>query len=317
LLLMKIAVTGATGFVGRHLLPLLAQQNWTVRILARNPENFPAPGEMTFVRGDVLNREAVLQLCSGCEAVLHLAGAISGTAAHMTDVNGEGTRTVVAAAAEAGVRRFVFVSSLAAREPDVSSYGKSKASGELAVRLAPRELQTLIIRPPAVYGEGDVATLPLLKILMSQTAIIPGTATSRFSLIHAEDLARILVDAVSSHVEGLREVDDGHGGYTWAEVAQTARDLFGYPARTAHVPKALALALGYAAGGVARFSGRPGMMSADKMRQLYHEDWSALPPGWPREKPIALAEGLRRTLLWSMDKGMLPRIAPLDRRTTS
>ena len=314
---MKLAVTGGTGFVGRHVLPLLAQQSWSVNVLVRDPMNVVAAQNMTIIPGNVSDRAALDQLCLDCDVMLHMAGAISGTPDHMMHVNAEGTKNAIAAAAAAGVRRFIYVSSLAAREPDLSAYGKSKSEAEMAVRLAPRELQTLIVRPSAVYGEGDEATLPLLKMLMSHTAMIPGTAKARFSLIHVEDLARILVAAVGGNVEGLREVDDGHGGYTWGQVAEVTQWLFGRPKSTFHIPKIAAFAVGHAGDFAAKVTGRPSMVSADKMRQLYHHDWAVQPPGMPREKPIPLTEGMRRTLLWSMDKGLLPRVSPIDRSPAS
>ncbi len=213
---MIIAVTGATGFVGRHVMQQFIQAGRNVRALARDPAKLPVAASVTPVQGDLNDRNALAELCKGASAVLHIAGAISGSATDMLRVNAEGTAALLNAADRAGVRRVVHVSSLAAREPDLSPYGLSKARGEQAVHAASRSLQTLIIRPPAVYGEGDAATLPLLKALLARTAILPGLATAHFSLIHGEDLARILVAAVDDTVEGLREVDDGHGAYTWA-----------------------------------------------------------------------------------------------------
>jgi len=310
---MKLAVTGGTGFVGRHILPLLAQGAWSVKVLARDPKKVAGAPNTAVIRGDVLDRAALDQLCSGCDVMLHLAGAIRGSPDHMMRVNAGGTENAMAAADSAGIRRFIHVSSLAAREPGLSAYGKSKSEGEMAVRLAPRAVQTLTLRPSAVYGEGDEATLPLLKLLLSDTAMIPGTATARFSLIHVADLARILVAAVAGAAEGLRELDDGHGGYTWAQVSDVTRQLFGRPKRVFYIPRPAAFALGYGSDLIAHATGWSRMVSVDKMRQLYHPDWVAGSPGWPRENAIPLSEGIRRTLLWSMDNGLLPRLAPLDR----
>ncbi len=314
---MVVAVTGGTGFVGRHVLAQLAEAGLAVRVLARNPARIAATANMTVVAGDITDRHALEQMCNGAQTVLHIAGSISGTSAHMTRINGEATATLVGVAGRAGVSRFVHLSSLAAREPHLSPYGRSKAAGEAAIRSANTALSTLIIRPPAVYGEGDKATLPLLKALTAKTAMLPGTPEARFSLIHAADLARICVSALSSPEQGLREVDDGHGAYGWNDMADTLRGLCGRPLSLKFLPRPLALAVGHAADGLAALTGKPGMVSAGKMRELFHPDWVSRPPGWPRDDAIALPEGMRRTLAWAMAEGLLPQLPLADRSAAS
>jgi nucleoside-diphosphate-sugar epimerase len=310
---MVIAVTGGTGFVGRHVLALLAGQGAAVRALARTPAALPKQAGVEAVQGDLTDPAALAALCEGAEGVLHIAGAISGGAAHMQRVNAEGTATLLAAAGKAGVKRFVHVSSLAAREPELSPYARSKAAGEAAVRAATRTLSTLIIRPPAVYGEGDRATLPLLRALTSRTALLPGLKQSRFSLIHAEDLARICIASLECPVSGVREVDDGHGAYTWPDVAGILQQMCGRPQRLHFLPLMVATAVGHAADGLAALTGKPGMVSAGKIRELYHADWVSRPPGWPRPDAIPLHTGMHRTLAWAMAQGLLPQLPLADR----
>lgn len=310
---MLIAVTGGTGFVGRHVLGLLAASGQSVRALARRPEALSGLAGVTAVEGSLSDTNALRHLCDGADAILHLAGAISGSATHMREVNLIGTRNLLQAADRTSAKRLVHVSSLAAREPGLSPYGATKAGGEQEVNAAARGISTLIIRPPAVYGEGDLATLPLLKALTSGTAVLPGTAGARFSLIHAEDLARICIMALGSNVEGLREVDDGHGAYGWPDVAATIRNLCGRPRRLMFIPRSAAMAVGHLADGIAALTRRPGMVSAAKMRELYHSDWVARPPGWPRDNAIGLPDGMRRTLSWAMAQGLLPPLSLADR----
>jgi len=313
---MTIAVTGGTGFVGRHVMQYLAASGRAVRALARDPARLPASANIVPVRGDINDSGAAATLCQGATTVLHIAGAISGSAEQMMRVNGEGTAALLNAADQAGVGRFVHVSSLAAREPDLSPYGRSKARSEEEVNTATRTIQTLIIRPPAVYGEGDTATLPLLKALLANTAVLPGHKASRFSLIHGEDLARILVAAIDSEVVGLREVDDGHGAYTWTDVAHVMRGLAGRPQRVTYLPRAAAMMVGHAGDVLAKLTRRPMMVSAGKMHELYHHDWVSRPPGWPRPNPVTLGEGMHRTLSHAMAHGLLPRLPLADRSPT-
>lgn len=314
---MKIAVTGGTGFVGRHALRLLADTGVQVRALARRPEALPQAPELTPVAGDLRDAAALARLCEGTDAILHIAGAVSGTPAQMMTANADGTANILHAADRAGVKRFVHLSSLAAREPHLSAYAHSKATGESIVRAAARNISTLIIRPPAVYGEGDLATLPLLKALTARTAVLPGSAAAKFSLIHAEDLARICIAALSATTEEVREVDDGHGAYDWNEVAACLRTVCGRPNRVHFLPRSLAMTVGHAADGLSALTRKPGMVSAGKMRELYHPDWVSRPPGWPRDHAISLEQGMRRTLAWAMAQGLLPQIPLADRSAAS
>lgn len=310
---MIIAVTGATGFVGRHVLAELVATAHSVRALVRDPAKLANAPFLTVVRGDITDAAATAELCKGADVVLHVAGAISGGAADLIRINAEGTKILISSADRAGVKRFVHVSSLAARKPDLSPYGRSKAEGETHVRAAARTLQTLIVRPPAVYGEGDSATLPLLRALVAKTAVLPSTKAARFSLVHVQDMARILVAALTSEIEGLREVDDGHGAYTWEDVAAIMRSITGRPQRVLFLPRPVSMAAGHAADGVSMLMRRPFMISAGKMRELYFPDWVAAPPGWLRPDPVTLADGLRRTLSHAMARGLLQRLPLADR----
>lgn len=307
-----VAMTGATGFVGSHVVAKLAATPYALRVLARDPGLLPKPANLTAIKGDLADTAALSALCQGADTVLHVAGAVSGlTLNDYLRANLHGTQNLLQAAEAAGVRRFIHVSSLAAREPALSFYGNSKAQSETAVAAA--KMQTLIFRPPAVYGEGDRATLPLLAALMSRTAILPGSPKASFSLIHVDDLSGILVAALQSGATGLRELDDGHNGYTWEQISAVTRGLFGRPQRSFYIPRTLAFAAGRLFDVMSSLRGRPGMISSDKMRQLYHDNWVAKPPGWPRDNPLAITEGMRRTLLWYMEKGLLPRIAEIDK----
>ena len=314
---MTIAVTGGTGFVGRHVLRLLAEQGVPVQALARKPAALLQSPLVTPISGDLSDSAVLAKLCDGVDAILHIAGAVSGTPAQMKQANAVGTANVLHAADRAGVKRLVHVSSLAAREPQLSAYAHSKSEGESLVRAASRTISTLIIRPPAVYGEGDLATLPLLKALTSNTAILPGDAQAQFSLIHAEDLARILIAAVTDTVEDVREVDDGHGAYRWNDVALCLREMCGRPRRVHFIPRGLAMGVGLAADGLSALTRKPGMVSAGKMRELYHPDWVSRPPGWPRDTAISLADGMRRTLSWAIAQGLLPQLPLADRSAAS
>jgi len=309
---MRIALTGATGFVGRPVCRLLSERGHEVSVLARNPNRLENAEVSRVVAGDLFNKMALAELVSGADAVLHLAGAIKARGREgFFAINRDGTVNLVKAALEGGVKRFVHVSSLAAREPHLSAYGASKQAAEQAVAAAERK--ALIVRPPVVYGPGDEATLPLLRELMRSVAIIPGNSDQRFSLIHVDDLAAVLCDAVESERTGLVEVDDLSGGHGWDDLFAITRHVFGVPKNSIFVPFAFASLAGMIVDTWAAVSGHAQMISQGKMRELYHPDWVVTGENWPRPNPIVLSQGLPATIRWYQEQGKLPRKDAEDR----
>ncbi|MFW6077126.1 MAG: SDR family oxidoreductase, partial [Hyphomicrobiales bacterium] len=130
-----IALTGATGFVGRRVLALCAESGVAVRALARRPAALDGAlnANVEVIEGDLLNEAALERLTEGAAAVIHCGGAIAGSPETLAAANVEGTRRLVTAARRAGTARFVHVSSLAAREPALSGYASTKRLGEREV----------------------------------------------------------------------------------------------------------------------------------------------------------------------------------------
>ena len=309
-----IAITGATGFAGGQAAAALLRRGHAVRALVRKPAAAKLPVAVTMVAGDLNDSAALDRLLEGADAVVHLAGAIAAVKRHdYFVVNAHGAVAAAEAAIRAKVRRFVHVSSLAARQPELSAYGASKQAGEDAIAKLMAPLNAIIIRPPAVYGPGDRATLPLIKALTQSIAIVPGRPDSRFSLIHVADLARLLADAAISGETGLHEVSDGKAdGYSWSELAAIATAEKGAPVRPVFLPRAMLHAVAIAAEGLSHLTGKPGMVSRDKVAELYHPDWVARAGGLRFAKPIGFAQGLHETLAWYRGAGWLPRTAGAD-----
>ena len=170
-----VAITGATGFAGRHAVAELLRRGHRLRALVRSPEAAGLPAGVETGEGRSCRSGALRQLVTGADAVVHLAGALAAFDREgYFRVNAQGTEALAEAALAAGTRRFVHVSSLAAREPQLSHYGASKRAGEEAVARHAAALNAVIIRPPAVYGPGDRGTLPLIRELTRPVAAIPG-----------------------------------------------------------------------------------------------------------------------------------------------
>lgn len=308
-------MTGATGFAGGHAVGELLKRGARLRVLARDPARSRLPANVEMVQGDLHSEQALDALVKGADAVVHLAGAVSAVSPHdYFRTNAHGTVAVAEAARRAGVRRFVHVSSLAAREPQLSAYGASKRAGEDAVASLMAPLNAAILRPPAVYGPGDKATLPLLRELTKPMPMIPGRRDSRFSLIHVGDLARLIGEAVENETRGVHEISDGKsGGYGWDELLAIAARERGGHARAVFLPRPLVAGVGMMADALAHMTGKPGMVSRGKVAELYHADWVAGHTGLALPDPITFDLGFSETLAWYRDAGWLPRGGGADR----
>ncbi len=244
-----IALTGATGFIGSTLCRRLAERGWEVHALCRRrppPARPPLPqtGEVRWLQGDLEDTEALGRLVEGAAAVVHAAGAVRGArAADFFRTNAEGTARLAKAARSArSAPRFLLLSSLAAREPQLSDYAASKRAGEEALAAQGAGLCWVGLRPPAVYGPGDRETLPLLRWMQRGIAPSALPANARFSLLHVEDLAAAVCRLLelASWAPGFYEIHDGRpGGYTWPEVCRTVAAALGRPVRSLRIPRGL------------------------------------------------------------------------------
>ncbi len=301
---MKFAVTGATGFVGSHLVDVATAAGHELVALTRR-ERAPREG-VSWVAGDLNQRGALEQLVAEADAVIHVAGVISAHSSAAFDKgNVEGTLAMLAAATAGGVRRFVHVSSLAAREPKLSLYGGSKARAEELVMRS--GLDWAIVRPPAVYGPGDRETLELFRMARLGFMLMP--PKGRVSVIHADDLARLLLalaapDAPSS---ALIEPDDGkHDGWTHRQFARALGDAVGTRPAIVSSPGIL---LHLAARADKMLRREKAKLTVDRAAYFSHRNWvvepkRAPPPGlWqPR---IETLQGLKDTAEWYREEGWL------------
>lgn len=299
---MTIAVTGATGFVGGHLLDACAAAGVPVRALTRRPQ--PAREGVTWVEGALDRPDSLARLVEGTRAVVHVAGVVNApTQAGFAAGNIAGTEAMLAAASSATVTRFVHVSSLAAREPQLSDYGWSKAEAERRVEASP--LAWTIVRPPAVYGPGDTEMLDLFRA--ARTGVMPMPANGRASLIHAADLAPLLLTLASPDAapREILEPDDGRAeGWPHAELARAIGTAVGRRVVTLPVPPAL-LMLGARADRLLR--GGKAKLTPDRARYMAHPDWVARhrPDASLWQPAIATPAGLAETAAAYRAKGWL------------
>ena len=301
---MKLAITGGTGFVGSHLLDVALAEGHAVTALTRRDQ--PARSGLVWVNGDLQDRNALHRLVDGADAIIHVAGTISApNAAGFEKGNVEGTLAMLAAATAGGVRRFLHVSSLAAREPKLSLYGGSKAKAEELVHSS--GLDWAIVRPPAVYGPGDKETLELFRMAKLGLMLMP--PKGRVSVIHADDLARLLVALAGPSVPSniLIEADDGKpGGWTHREFARALASAVGTKPAILSSPGILLRAAAHLD---QWWRGEKAKLTTDRAAYFSHRNWviepkRACPPQLLQPK-IETVEGLRQTADWYREQGWL------------
>jgi nucleoside-diphosphate-sugar epimerase len=301
---MRLGVTGGTGFVGSHLMDAALAAGHEVKALTRREQ--PVRERVEWIAGSLNDRTALHQLVTEVDAVIHIAGVITAPdKAGFDKGNVDGTLAMLAAATAGGVRRFVHVSSLAAREPKLSLYGASKARAEELIRSS--GLEWAIVRPPAVYGPGDRETLELFRMARLGLMLMP--PRGHLSLVHVGDLARLLLalagPAAPSNI--LIEADDGKpGGWTHR---QFARELGRAVGTSPAIVSAPGLFLKLAARADQLFRGPKAKLTVDRAAYFSHRNWvvdpKLGPPGELWRAQVRTEQGLRETADWYRAKGWL------------
>ncbi|WP_417620401.1 NAD-dependent epimerase/dehydratase family protein [Parasphingorhabdus sp.] len=302
-----IAITGATGFVGSRILDLAINDGYEIRALTRRPQDDHT--NIQWVRGALDDTSSLATLCGKADVVLHIAGVVNAPdRAGFEAGNIAGTLAIVAAAKQAGIKRFIHVSSLAATQPSLSIYGDTKAKAEEIV--AASDLDWTIIRPPAVYGPGDGEFLDLFKMARLGFVTMPPDADGRMSVIHVQDLCQALL-ALLADQENLRyqtfEIDDGEsGGWTQAAFAKAIGSAMGKRVSAVGIPKTL-LHLGARADRLVR--GDNAKLTEDRVNYFCHDDWTIDPqkrlPAQLWQPQIKTTEGLKETANWYRQNGWL------------
>jgi nucleoside-diphosphate-sugar epimerase len=323
---VNVFVTGGTGFVGAHLVKALCARGDTVTALVRRPALAQQLGwgpEVRLVRGDLAAEHALQDGCTGAEVVFHVAGKIvARTPAEFMATNRDGTANVLEAARDAGVRRFVHISSLAVAGPTtpghpideerppapITHYGRSKLAAELLVRAMP--MDWTIVRPPVVYGEWDRGTLTVFRLARRGVVPVFGDGSQELSVIHAEDLARALIAAAVTGATARRVYFATHPEpITSRAFVLRVGEAVGTKPRIIPLPPFVVRGVLWAVGTLAHLAGRATLLSADKGNEYLAPAWTCRSDaltrdtGWRAE--IELETGLRRAANWYREVGWL------------
>ena len=279
---MSVAVTGATGFIGRHLVAHLVERGIEVRAIVR-PAAAGVPVADAMVVPSPLETSSLVDAFRGVDTIVHLAGVVNAVSQReYAEVNVEGTRAVVKAA-QAVNARLVHISSLSVAGPasaaapstedappnPVTPYGRSKLASEHVVRSAVG-LHWTILRPAIVYGPGDRGLLPLFRWAKRGILPIIGREDAAYTFVHVSDVSRAIAAAIDGEADG-QVFFVGHPRIvTPADLDEQIRSAVGRRrALTVHLPQPIVWLAALIAEGIGRTRGRPMPLNLARVRELW------------------------------------------------
>ncbi len=322
---MKVLVTGATGFVGSHLVEALCRHGIEVSALVRSEKKAEAlkPLGVRIVAGDLDGEDALAGAVQGQEIVFHVAGLVAAKSEQdFMRGNRDNTARLVAAASRAGTPRFVLVSSMAAGGPaepgrpltgaepprPVTAYGRSKLAAESAVTAG--ALPWVILRPPTVYGPRDREVLKVFRMARLGVAPVFGNGSQQLSAVHGGDLAEALVAAGTSAATVGKVYYPCHPEVsTSAEFVRAVGHAMGRRVAIVPIPSGVGRSLLGVTEMAAAVAGQTTILTRDKANEFFQAAWTGDPSlltrdtGWRAAHD--LKSGLADTYRWYRSAGWL------------
>ncbi|MCX7930696.1 MAG: NAD-dependent epimerase/dehydratase family protein [Chlorobi bacterium] len=321
---MVVALTGATGFVGSHVADELLRRGYVVRCLVRKNSN------RRWLQGKVFevaecsfdSVESLSAALEGVHGVIHVAGVIAARSMQEFMEGNRGATERMIAATRATMQsnfwRFLHLSSLAVTGPatdlehpvtedsplhPITPYGISKKAAEEVVQSAASEIPITIIRPPAVYGERDEATLPFFRAVYQGIVPLIGFRPKWVSLVHIRDLARGIVDAFESGATiGKTYFVASDEFYTWKQIGITTAAVVGRRAVPVVIPHALVLVIAALSGWIGHLRGQAPVLDYHKGRDIIQRYWICSTQrarcDFRYRQQVSLEDGIAETIEW-------------------
>lgn len=296
-----IALTGGTGFVGRAVIRELLSKGYLIKALVRlgSAHKTIQHENINWLEGELGNPVSEMSLCSGADTVIHMAGLVTArTKDAYYKTNADDVGMLVQAAKNAKVQRFVHLSSLAARQAELSDYAGSKRKGEgqLARKLG-EAMKGVVVRAPAVFGAEDKATAPFYALIKRGWLPAPGGHNWRgrkIGLVHVDDLARFLTSAcLDGSCDGRTVTVATRASLTWPEFGAECAQALGRPVQVFPLPLSILYPIAAINSVTKRVFGK-GHLTLGKLREFLYEDWSV---GAENETQTVLQSALKQTIL--------------------
>lgn len=296
---MKIFLTGATGFVGSHVLPRLLSGGLQVRTVVRNSGalrgNNIQSEQVEEILGDISEPNLATKI-AGCHAVINLVGIIYERGAQTFEaIHHLGTRNLVKAAQNAGVKRFIQMSALGARPSDASAYHTTKFAAEEEVRSS--GIPFTVLRPSLIFGPGSAFVQQMIKVMRSAPLFrfIPGTGQYRFRPVYVDDVVECFVQSLTNPAATNKTVDlVGDEELTLDEIGDEIAACLGVRKTVLHLPMPIMMCVAQV------FSFLPFKPPVTNVQlRMLQEGSTADPEPMKRIfgiEPIGFREGLRKYL---------------------
>lgn len=319
---MKALVTGATGFVGSHLVDRLIEKNYEVYCLKRKTSStkWLDGKNVKFVEGDLFSNEALENCIKEMDYVFHVAGLVKAkTKQGFYHGNTEATKNLLEITYKVNpdIKKFIFISSLAAAGPTltdkakdendkpdpITTYGITKLKAEEEAEKYMDKFPVTIIRPPAVFGPRDTEILIYFKTFSKGLNSVIGLDAKYLSLVYVEDLVDGIVLAAENDIaNGQKYFICLDKPYNWDDIGTVTSKLLGRKAFKIRLPHSVVYSVGYLAQLFSTFSKNPATLNIEKCKDITQLKWVCSNEKAKKELGFknknTLEEGFKKTIDW-------------------
>lgn len=323
---MKVLLTGASGFVGHHLVELLHKEGFEIRCLVRKTSKVEEiKDKVKLVYGEITIPESLNDAVKGVDYIIHLAGLVKATTPKKYyEVNTQGTINLFNATLNnnPNIKRFVYISSQAASSPSeipikedfpsnpVTSYGKSKLATEKFLEENLNKLPITIIRPSAVYGPYDKEFLPVYQIINKGFEILVKGGKTKISMVYAKDLAKSIFLAMLSDKTIGKKYFSAHPQPVYLyEFYNSIKKALGKKFTIKiPIPVPILYTFAFVNTVFSRIVNQPSMFNFEKVNEIKN-NWVCSPENLINDTGMVyeydLDRGIEETIKWALDKKLL------------